>query len=72
MKLKNLKELEKVMDLCRAKGVREICIDGVTFKLDDLPEPKAQPDAKEAPIDSDPGFLGYSDEQLQQWSTSGN
>lgn len=69
MKLKNLRELEKVMDLCRAKGIREISIDGVQFKLDELHEPKTQPDAKES-IETD-GFHNFTDEQVATWSASG-
>lgn len=68
MKLKNLKELEKVMDLCRLKGVPEITIDGVTMRFD---EPKTQPvvdKSKSDSIDTD-GFDNYTDEQIATWSS---
>lgn len=55
------------MDLCRSKGVREITIDGVHFKIEPLPEAKPQPEITE----NDKEFLGYTDEQLLEWS-SGN
>lgn len=66
MKLKNLKDLEKVMDLCRAKGIREITIDGVHFKVDDVPVKGTD----ESPMLIDPA-LNYTDEQIANWSSDG-
>lgn len=54
------------MDLCRSKGIREISIDGVQFKLDD--EPKTQQDASKDTIVTD-GFNSYTDEQIATWSS---
>lgn len=33
----NLKELDKVIALCRKRGVQEITIEGITIKLGDAP-----------------------------------
>ena len=72
MKLKNLKELEKVMHLCRANGIPEITIDGVTMRFDEL-KPTAQPVAEKAKLDDivTDGFDSYTDEQIATWSSPG-
>lgn len=63
MKLKSVKELERVIDLCRAKGVREITIDGVFMKIEPAEKPNAQSD-----VEVDPGF---TDDQIATWSSNG-
>ncbi len=72
MKLKNLKELEKVMDLCRAKGVPEITIDGVHMRFDDVPAPKTQTLVDKPTTDSivTEGYDNFTDEQIATWSAS--
>ena len=37
MTIKDLKELEKLFKLCRKSGIKEMAIDGMSFKMDDLP-----------------------------------
>ncbi len=68
MKLKNLKELERVMALCRANGVPEITIDGVHMKFDELKTPNSQPDA--VPVFEN--LDGLTDDQLATWSVNGS
>lgn len=41
----NLKELERLLKLCRKQGVGEITLEGVSFKLTDLPVQKSHFDA---------------------------
>jgi hypothetical protein len=66
LKLKNLKELERVMKLCRANGIPEITIDGVCMKFDEL-KPNAQPETEFVDM-----AAGLTDEQLATWSGDGN
>lgn len=53
------------MDLCRLKGIREISIDGVSFKIEDVTDPKTQPK------DYIEDLPTYTDEQLATWSGDG-
>lgn len=39
MKIDTLKDLQKLMALCRKEGIESITIDNVTFKMGDRPEP---------------------------------
>lgn len=41
MKIENLKQLDKLMLMCRKRGIQSITVDGVTFHMSDLaPEMK--------------------------------
>lgn len=35
--IKDIKELEKLLKMCRKQGVTELTIEGASFKLGDLP-----------------------------------
>ncbi len=37
MKIDSLKQLDKLMQLCRKRGVSSLTIDGVTFHMSDMP-----------------------------------
>lgn len=63
MKLKSLKDLERAIDICRAKGVREITIDGVHMKIDEPLKPNVQSEVQQDPE--------YTDDQLATWSSDG-
>jgi hypothetical protein len=67
MTINNLKELSKLIDLCRKKGIESMSISGINFKLGEAPltrnvapeitaEPKVEPT--------------YSDEDLLMWSAT--
>ena len=43
--ISNLKDLERLLKLCRAQGVQEIDVHGVSFKLGALPDPPGKPEA---------------------------
>lgn len=70
--IQNLKDLERLLKLCRAQGVMEIKLDTVEFKLGDLPyEPSKE--AAGAPGQSLTGFPDgvLTDEQLMFYSAGG-
>ena len=54
----NLKDLERLLKLCRKQGVSEITLQGVAFKLTDLPAEKSHfsADADDEPADTYAGF----------------
>lgn len=56
--VENLKELERLLKLCRKQGVSEITLEGVSFKLTDLPAEKSHfaADADDEPADQYAGF----------------
>lgn len=47
----NLKDLEKLLKLCRKQGVTEINLGEVSFKLGDLPQEPGQVQYEEAQLD---------------------
>ena len=72
--IKDLKELEKLLKLCRKQGVTEIKLQDVELKLGDLPQAQSQsqePDqeAQDAWLGLPPGFP--SEEQLKYYSAGG-
>lgn len=68
MTITNLKELAKLMDLCRKKGVSNISVDGITLELGDAPTQARNEAApvKESQLFEDP----YSDEDKLFWSST--
>lgn len=69
----NLKDLEKLLKLCRKQGVLEINVHGVSFKLGDLPiEARAASEAGEV-IDPYANFPQgeLTPEQLMFYSSGG-
>ena len=64
MKIENTKELEALLKMLRKQGVVECCVDGMTFKLGELPEAKKplEPEVSAQPQ------VTYTDEQLLFWS----
>lgn len=67
MRVKNIAELGKVIDLCRKKGVRSISIDGVHLSLGDVPEPNTQ--SKDTKDIETEGFNQFTEEQIATWSS---
>lgn len=62
MDLPNIKELEKILKLCRKQGITELTMQGMAFKFGDLP---LEPGAKtEEPANTMP-----SDEDMLFWSS---
>jgi len=49
--VKDLKELEKLLKLCRKQGVLELNIQGVAFKLGELPTKQQVADQDETETD---------------------
>lgn len=69
-----LKELDKVIALCRKRGVSEITIEGVTVKLGDAPmknTPGKTPNlgSFEAAITHDIETNSLSEEEMLFWSS---
>lgn len=60
MDLPNLKELEKLLKLCRKQGITELEMQGMHFKFGDLPKGPGEEE------ESTP--LTPSDEELAMWS----
>jgi hypothetical protein len=74
-----IKELEKILKLCRKQGVTEIDLGDVKFKLGDLPAPKSSSSEEtiiEQDIEEDPyayfpqGIL--TSEQLAHYASGGS
>lgn len=75
--IQDLKDLEKLLKLCRKQGVTEIKLGTVEFKLKDLPESKHTSSAQEdeAPPSDNP-YANFpqgelSPEQLMYYSAGG-
>jgi hypothetical protein len=81
MKIENLKQLQKVMQLCRKQGVETIEIDGVKFQFGpqmEIPQRKTKAIANEAFQPITPGGItdetkiptmdGITEEALLMWS----
>lgn len=70
----NLKELERLLKLCRKQGVTEINLGTVSFKLGDLPQEKVQVSQE---IETDSPYASFPDgelspEQLMFYSAGGH
>jgi len=61
MQLPDLKQLEKILKLCRKQGVTDLSMEGMSFKFGDLPREQA---------DDEPEINahGLTDEQLAFYS----
>ena len=68
-----IKELEKLLKLCRKQGVTEITLDGVAFKLGDLPQEQGKSYQETDPVDPYKNFpMGdLTPEQLMFYSAGG-
>lgn len=69
--IESLKDLEKLLRLCRKQGVTEIKLGSVELKLGDMPQEKAQ--LEHDPVDPLRNFPSgeLSAEQLMFYSTGG-
>lgn len=68
MKIESIRDLSKLIDLCRKKGVLDIAVDGVQLKLGDAPLKR-----NAASIEPDPSIKvedEYTDEELMMWSAA--
>lgn len=80
MKIENLKELQKLVKLCRKLGIENIEVDGVKLQLAELPKPlRRQGKSQSIPIGDNVGSLTetdkidipqLTDEQLLFWSVA--
>jgi len=61
MELPNIKELEKLLKMCRKQGVFDLTIGTMSFKLGDLPKEYTEEET-ETPA-------GASEEEIIYWST---
>lgn len=62
MDLPNIKELEKLLKMCRKQGITELTMQGMAFKFGDLP--REMNDQTEDSTTAQP-----SDEELLYWSS---
>lgn len=70
--IESMKDLEKLLKLCRKQGVLEININGVSFKLGDLPVEGAAVKLSDAPDQLDGFPTGHlTPEQLMYYSSGG-
>jgi len=75
MQIADLKELKKLLQLCRAQGVTEINLGEVSFKLGDLPY---EPDGSKSITDETPAKYenfptgNLTPEQLMFYSSGGS
>lgn len=60
--IKDIKELEKLLKLCRKQGVTEIKLGDVEFKLGELPIIKAPQEA----TDEDDVFNGMTEDDIDE------
>lgn len=66
MKIETLKDLEALVKMCRKHSVREIAVDGISMRIDEMVQ-----DAKEvaaAPEAVAASF--YTDEDVLNWSSA--
>lgn len=63
--ISTLKDLEKLLKLCRKQGVTELDLHGVSFKLGDLPVDQSQVEEPQVPADA---LVDISTEDLMDWS----
>ena len=70
--IKDLKDLEKLLKLCRKQGVLELDLAGsVSFKLGDLPQPRQDQSQEEANSLADFPTDELSPEQLMYYASGG-
>lgn len=74
--IKDLKDLERLLKLCRKQGVTEIKLEGCELKLGDMPVTQSQADAQQ-PIDPNEPWANFptgilSPEQLAFYSAGGD
>lgn len=62
---KDIKDLEKLMKLCRKQGVTELNTDNLSMKFGDLPERQHSTAGAEIEDDGDP-LAGFPDGELTQ------
>ena len=76
MVLSELKDLEKLFKLCRKQGISEMEIQGIKFKLGDMPQQVSRGTSDEAEVDPENPYAGFpggilSNEELAYWSSGG-
>lgn len=67
MKIESLKELSKLIDLCRKKGIKSISADGVQLELGEAPLKRNAASLNE---DEPKVTPTYTDEELMTWSSA--
>lgn len=60
----NLKDLERLLKLCRKQGVSEITLEGIAFKLTDLPAQKSHFEADGDDDDAPDQYAGFPEGDL--------
>lgn len=75
--IKDLKDLQKLLKLCRVQGVTEITLDTVHIKLGELPVAKETYDTQDDPIGEDQRYSNFpqgimTNEQLAYYSAGGD
>lgn len=73
--IKDLKELEKLLKLCRKQGVTELKVEGCEFKLGEMPQVKdSNPEVENNPDDPYANFPTgtLTPEQLAFYSSGGD
>lgn len=80
MTIQSIKELDKLMQLCRKRGVRSIKIDNIEFYIETESEAPTKAMTELAPDVFDPGTIPpptkidtpdeLSEEQLLMWSSA--
>lgn len=63
MTITSIKDLSKLIDLCRKKGIKSISVDGVAIELGHDPKPKRRNEPDISPVPQ------YSDDDVLAWST---
>ncbi len=70
MKVDTLKDLEKLVKLCRKTGVETITVDGITIELGDVPESKSLTRNAAPTTDKIQIEPTYTEEELLTWSSA--
>ena len=67
MKIDSLDELDKLIDLCRKKGISNIEVDGVKFEMGDPPPSNYK--KRQGRAEKQPETRQYSEEDILFWSS---
>lgn len=74
MKIENLKDLKKLIQLCRAQGVNTISVDGVTVELGDQPQPVKRSNSPATTFNEQVEEVtipdAFTQEQMLMWSAA--
>lgn len=71
MTLPNIKELEKLLKMCRKQGITDLTMDGMSFKFGDIPPDNKQVEEQEIETmpDGTPLPPGVTAEQMMFYSS---